>query len=57
MKLLIWLGIIIGGAIGSWIGSKFDGGNLLGMWGILLGGAGSIGGIFVGYKIGKFSGL
>lgn len=56
MKLMIWLGIVIGGAAGSWIGSQFDNGNLLGTWGILLGGAGSIAGIFLGYKIGKSSG-
>lgn len=52
-KTYIWIGIGIGGALGSWIGSMFDHGNFLGVWGILLSTIGSIGGIFAGYKLGN----
>jgi hypothetical protein len=54
MKLMIFLGITIGGTIGAWIGGKFDGGNLLGLWSILISGIGSIAGIYIGYKIAQY---
>lgn len=53
MKLMITLGIFIGGLIGGWLGSMLDGGNQLGAWSILLSGVGSLVGIWAGYKVGK----
>lgn len=53
MKLLIWLGIIVGGAIGGWLGATLDHGNYFGVLSILLGGVGSLAGIWAGFKIGK----
>ena len=50
MKLMIWLGIIVGGVLGGWIGSLLDHGNWLGGWGIVLSGVGSLLGIWGGYK-------
>lgn len=50
-KTYIWIGIIVGGIIGGAIGGMLDHGNLLGLWGILLSGVGSIIGIFAGYKL------
>ena len=50
-KTYIWLGIIIGGIVGGALGGVLDHGNMLGMWGILLSGVGSIAGIIAGYKI------
>jgi hypothetical protein len=52
MKLAIWLSLTIGGLLGGWIGSLIDH-SALGLWSIILGTAGSIAGIWVGYKIGK----
>jgi hypothetical protein len=54
-KTYIWIGITVGGVIGGILGGMLDHGNLLGMWGILLSGVGSIIGIFVGYKLGNYS--
>ena len=51
MKLLIWVGITVGGSLGSWLGAVMDHGNWLGLASILLGGAGSLAGIWVAYKI------
>jgi hypothetical protein len=53
MKLMIWLGIFIGGTIGSWIGAAITHGNWFSLSSILLGGVGSLVGIWGGYKIGK----
>jgi hypothetical protein len=53
MKLFIWIGIALGGAIGSWLGAFLDHGNYFGAWSILLGGIGSLVGIWAGFKIGK----
>lgn len=50
MKLMIWIGITVGGLVGGWIGAMFDHGNALGGWSILLGGVGSLVGIWVGIK-------
>ena len=45
-KLLIWIGISVGGWLGWWLGAK------LGMgWAFSLSAAGSIAGVFVGWKI------
>lgn len=53
MKLMIWVGITIGGLIGSWLGALMDGGNYLGGWSLLFGAVGSLAGVWVGYKIGQ----
>lgn len=53
MKLMIWIGITVGGLVGSWLGALLDGNNYFGPVSILLGGVGSILGIWVGFKIGK----
>jgi hypothetical protein len=53
MKLLIYVGLTIGGLIGGWLGAALDHGNYFGAWSILLGAAGSIVGIWAGFKIAK----
>jgi hypothetical protein len=54
MKLLIWIGITIGGTIGSWIGAALDHNNWFGLASILLGGVGSLVGIWAGYKAAQY---
>lgn len=54
MKTIIWIGITIGGTIGSWLGAIPDGGNWLGGWSILGGFIGSILGLWAAYKIGHY---
>ena len=51
MKLMIWIGITVGGTAGGLLGAVFDGG--FGLWSILFSGIGSIAGLWAGYKIGK----
>jgi hypothetical protein len=53
MKMLIYIGIAVGGTLGSWLGAALDHGNWLGAWSILLGTAGSFVGIWLGYKAGQ----
>jgi len=53
MKLLIWIGITVGGTIGGWAGAAMSQGNWISLWSILLSGVGSLAGIWAGYKIGK----
>ena len=53
MKLMIWIGIAIGGLVGGWLGAMLDNGNMLGGWSIALSTVGSLVGVWVGYKIGK----
>lgn len=53
MKLMIGIGVIVGGLMGGWLGGLLDGGNMFGVWGILLGAVGSLIGIWAGYKIGQ----
>lgn len=53
MKLLIFIGITVGGILGGWLGSMMDGGNSFGGWSILLSTVGSFAGIWVGYKAGR----
>lgn len=50
-KTYVWIGVIVGGMIGSGVGSLLDHGNMLGLWSILLGGIGSIAGIWAAYKL------
>jgi hypothetical protein len=53
VKTAIGIGVTIGSILGGWLGSLLDHGNMLGLWGILLGGVGGIVGIWAGYKIYK----
>ena len=53
MKLMIWIGIGIGGTLGGFVGALIDHGNALGGWSILFSGIGSLMGLWAGYKIGK----
>jgi hypothetical protein len=54
MKTIIWIGITIGGTVGSWLGAIPDGGNWLGGWSILGSLIGSILGLWAAYKIGHY---
>lgn len=49
-KILIYIGLTIGGLIGGWLGSLIDH-NLLGLWSLLLGGVGGLAGIWVTWKL------
>lgn len=53
MKTAIWIGILIGGTIGGWIGAIMTHGNWFSVTSLLLSTVGSLLGIWVGYKIGK----
>ena len=53
MKLFIWIGITVGGVVGSWLGASMNHGNYLGAPSILLGGVGSLVGVWVGFKLAK----
>jgi hypothetical protein len=50
MKLMIWIGITVGGIAGGWLGSLLDSGNFFGAWGIIGSTVGSLAGIWLGYK-------
>ncbi len=50
---MIWIGIFIGGTVGSWLGAALDHSNWFGLTSILLGGVGSLAGLWLGYKIGR----
>jgi len=53
MKLFIWIGIAVGGTLGSWLGALMDHGNWFGGWSILLSLVGSIAGLWIGVKLAK----
>jgi len=53
MKALIYIGLAVGSTLGGLIGSWIDGGNIFGLWGLLLGAVGAIIGIWAGYKLGR----
>jgi hypothetical protein len=54
MKLMISIGIFVGGIVGAWIGAAlFDHGNQLGGWSLLFGAVGSFAGIWLGVKLGR----
>lgn len=57
MKLMITIGILVGGTVGGWLGALMSNNNWMSGWSILLSGVGSIVGIWVGFKIAKSSGL
>lgn len=56
MKLMIFLGAVVVGMLGSWLGALMDHGNWLGGWSLLLGTIGSLAGIWVGYRVGQYIG-
>lgn len=56
MKLMIFIGIAVGGTIGGWIGAAIAHGDWLSPASILLSGVGSLAGIWVGYKAGQYFG-
>jgi len=51
---MIFLGVTVGGGIGSIAGAAMDHGNEFGGLAILLGTVGSLAGIWVGYKAGQY---
>lgn len=53
MKMMIWIGIAIGGTVGGWLGAAMTHGNWLSGWSLTLSAIGSLAGIWAGYKIGK----
>jgi len=53
MKVLIYIGIAIGGSIGGWLGAVLSGGDFLGGWSILGTTIGSFIGLWAGYKLGS----
>lgn len=50
---MIFIGIGVFGTVGGWLGAAMDHGNWLGGWSILLGGVGSLVGVWAGYKAGQ----
>lgn len=50
-KHLLYIGAAVGGLVGGWLGGLLDHGNFLGLWGILLSGAGGLAGIYLTYKL------
>ncbi len=54
MKLMIFLGITIGGSIGGWLGAAMSHGNWFSAASILLSTVGSFAGIWGGYKAGQY---
>ena len=53
---MITIGVTIFGTIGGWIGALMTHNNWLSGWSILLGGVGSIAGVWAGYKAGQYLG-
>ncbi len=49
----MWVSITIGGTIGGWVGAAMDHNNWFGLPSILLGGVGSILGIWAAYIINR----
>ena len=50
---MIWIGIVVGGIAGGWIGALLAHGNWFSLTSILISGIGSLAGVWAGYKIGK----
>lgn len=51
MKLMIWVGLSLGGLAGGWLGAMLDHGNYLGGWSIIGTAVGSLIGVWIGFKI------
>lgn len=56
MKFMIFLGVTIVGGVGSWLGALMSHNNYFSAASILLGAAGSLIGIWVGYKAAQYFG-
>lgn len=56
MKLMITIGIFLGGTLGGWLGALFSHGNWLSGWSIILSTVGSLAGIWAGYKAAQYIG-
>ena len=56
MKLIIAIGIFLGGTIGGWLGALMSHGNWLSGWSIILSAVGSFAGIWAGYKASQYIG-
>jgi hypothetical protein len=54
MKLMIFIGLTIGGTVGGWLGAAFAHGNWFSVWSIFLSTIGSFVGIWGGYKAGQY---
>jgi CHASE2 domain-containing sensor protein len=56
MKLMIMIGVTVGGTLGGWIGALMAHGNWFSAASILLGAVGSFVGIWAAYKAGQYYG-
>jgi hypothetical protein len=54
MKVYIWVGLTLGGTVGGYIGALLSGGNWFSAASILLGAAGSLAGIWAGFKASQY---
>ena len=57
MKLLILVCVTLTGSLGGWLGAAVDHGNWFGLWSILFSTAGSLLGVWIGFKAGQNMGL
>lgn len=57
MKLMIFVGLTVGGAIGGWLGASLNHGNWFGGWSILLSTLGALAGIWASYRVGQNLGV
>ena len=57
MKLMIFIGITIGGAVGGWLGALLSHGDYFSGWSLFLSMIGSFVGIWAGYKAAQNMGL
>lgn len=53
VKSIVYVFLIFGSLIGAAIGTNIDGGNMFGIWSIILSGVGGILGVWAGYTINK----
>ena len=54
MKLMIFIGVTVGGGIGSWVGTLLSNNNYFSATSILLGALGSLAGIWLGYRSSQY---
>lgn len=57
MKLLIFVGIFVGGLLGGWVGALLSGGNWFSLISIVLSIVGSFAGIWGGFKAAQYFGF